>query len=92
MLPITVTLPALLTNAVGGTDQVTVQADTIQGALDQLLTDHPKLRVHLFDQDGNQRQHVLIMHNGQSIRWLPTLDQPLQPGDTLSILQLVTGG
>ena len=87
-----VTLPALLAQAVQGAAEVTIHAATLAGALEQLVTDYPLLRVHLFEQDGAQRQHVLILYNGQSIRWFPSHDIPLQPGDELSVLQLVSGG
>jgi len=87
-----VTLPALLAQAVQGAAEVTVRATTLKGALEQLVSDYPLLRVHLFEQDGAQRQHVLILYNGQSIRWFPSHEIPLQAGDEISILQLVSGG
>lgn len=92
MVKIPITLPALLGHCVDGAASVTVEAATVRGALDALFLAHPKLQVHLYEQNGKQRQHVLIMHNGQSIHWLPSLDHPLSPGDTMGVLQLVTGG
>lgn len=89
---IKVTLPALLAQCVGGAAEVQVQAETLAGALDALVQAHPLLRVHLYDDAGAQRQHVLILYNGQSIRWFPRLDLPLSEGDTISVLQLVSGG
>lgn len=89
---IKVTLPALLAQCVGGAAEVQVQAETLAGALEALVRAHPLLRVHLFDDAGAQREHVLILYNGQSIRWFPSLDLPLNEGDTISVLQLVSGG
>lgn len=89
---VNVILPALLAQCVGGAAEVQVQAETLAGALDALVRGYPLLRVHLYDDAGLQRQHVLILYNGQSIRWFPSLDLPLADGDTISILQLVSGG
>lgn len=91
-IDVPIALPALLAPFIGGVTEVTVQASSIQEALDKLLLAQPKLRVHLYDQDGAQRQHVLILYNGQSIRWFPSLDAPLSAGDSITILQLVSGG
>lgn len=89
---VNVTLPALLAQCVGGAAEVQVRAETLAGALEALVRAYPLLRVHLYDDTGAQRQHVLILYNGQSIRWFPSLDLPLTEGDTISILQLVSGG
>lgn len=91
-IEITVTLPALLAQCVGGAAEVRVTATTLGGALDALVSTYPLLRVHLYDDDGAQRQHVLILYNGQSIRWFPSLELPLNAGDQISVLQLVSGG
>lgn len=92
MIEVPINLPALLAHCSGGESRVNVNAETLAGALAGLVEAYPLLRVHLFDQDGAQRQHVLILLNGDSIRWFPTLERPLNPGDEITILQLVSGG
>ena len=67
-------------------------APTLRGALDALLRRHPALRVHLFDERGSFREHVLCFHNRTNTRWLESLDVPVAEGDTISIIQAVSGG
>lgn len=86
------TLPGLLTACTGGEKVVTVEAETIAGAIEALLTAYPLLRVHLFTDTGTLREHVMFLYNGQSTNWLKSTDIPLKSGDTLTVLQLVSGG
>lgn len=87
-----VALPMLLGNATGGAREVTVTGTTLQGCIDDLLEKHPLLRVHLFDEPGKLRKHVLILYNDQNTRWLDSWEIPVKPGDRLTILQAVSGG
>ncbi len=87
-----ITLPGILASCTGGQKCVTVEADTIAGGFDALLTEYPLLKVHLFKDDGTLREHVMFLYNGQSTNWLRSTDIPLKSGDTLTVLQLVSGG
>ena len=91
-LEIPVSLPSLLQPAAEGQAEVTVQAETFQGALDALLDHYPLLRRHLYEESGALREHVNIFWNDQNVRWLTDFSAPLQPGDTITILQAVSGG
>jgi molybdopterin converting factor small subunit len=88
----TVHLPGLLAPFAGGVRTVPVEADTLGGALDDLVRHHPALKVHLFDESGGFRRHVLCFHNAENTRWLENLDGRLAPGDEITILQAVSGG
>ncbi len=85
-------LPSLLRPAVGGQSSVTVEATTLQGCLDALISAHPQVGPHLFDDGGKLRQHVNIFWNDQSTRWLDSLDVAVNPRDTITVLQAVSGG
>jgi molybdopterin converting factor small subunit len=89
---IEVTIPGLLRDSVGGRAKLTIDADTVAHALDVIQRDFPLLRVHVWDDLGAVRQHVLIFHNDTAIRWLPSLDAPLKEGDRLQIVQAISGG
>ena len=82
----------MLRDSVGGRASFTIDADTIASALETIKRDYPLLRVHVWDDFGQQRQHVLIFHNDTALRWLPTLDEPLKEGDRLQIVQAISGG
>lgn len=92
MAKVQVRLPGLLAQILGGTKQMEVQADTLQGALGQILIDYPALKVHLYDESGQLRPHVNLFYNDTNTRWLPSLDAPLGDGDTITVMQAVSGG
>lgn len=87
-----VVLPSLLHACCGGNSSVRVHAATLQGCFDALLEHYPLLQRHLFTEKGEQRQHVLFFLNEDNTRWLESLDVPVHQGDTLTILQAVSGG
>ena len=87
-----VSLPRLLRESVPGCDSLWVAGATLREALDALKREHPLLRVHLFDETGRTRPHVLIYYNGDNIAWLESWDVALRPGDQLHVLQAVSGG
>jgi molybdopterin converting factor small subunit len=92
MSRVTVQLPSLLGPVVNGAASVGVEGDTVAEALAALVDSHPALEVHLFDETGSFRRHVLCFHNGTNTRWLESLDVPVADGDTITILQAVSGG
>ena len=71
---------------------VALEAESLGGALTALTRRHPALEVHLFDDGGGLRQHVLCFHNDVNSRWLDSMDVPLAEGDRITILQAVSGG
>jgi len=89
---IEVTLPGILATCVGGEKTVSVEAETLSGAIDALLLAYPLLKVQLYQEDGKLREHIMFLYNDQSTNWLESTDIPLQPGDRLTVLQLVSGG
>jgi len=92
MVSVPFTLPGLLAACTDGRKVVTIEAETVSGAIEALLLAHPLLKVHLYEEGGRLRPHVMFLYNDQSIKWLSSLDIPLQPGDRMTLLQLVSGG
>ena len=92
MPDISVSLPTLLADILDGQKRVTVSGDTLSEALDDLRKRHPKLAVHIFDEAGDFREHVLCFVNATNTRGLDSLDQALTERDSLTIVQAVSGG
>jgi adenylyltransferase/sulfurtransferase len=88
-MPIEVRVPALLRDCTNQKTRFSLEAATLAEALARLVQDYPLLRRHLYDEAGQQRQHVLIFYNDGNIKWLERLDVPLQPGDPLIVVQAV---
>lgn len=91
-MKVPVHLPSLLTRCTDGARQVEVEATTLQGAVDALLAAYPLLRPHLFDESGTLRQHVNVFLNDENTRWIDDWSTELSPGDSLTVLQAVSGG
>ncbi len=91
MARVTVTLPRLLEPAVGPTRRVEFEAESVGEALDVLVQRHPTLRVHLFDEQGSLRQHVLCFLDGSQTR-LADRSISLTGPTQLTFLQAVSGG
>ncbi|MCI0589338.1 MAG: MoaD/ThiS family protein [Planctomycetes bacterium] len=92
MARVRVELPSVLGDILQGKRLLEVEGATLAEALEDLVRRCPALRVHLFDEAGAFRQHVLCLHNGTNTRWFAGLDRPVAEGDTLTILQAVSGG
>jgi adenylyltransferase/sulfurtransferase len=91
-MEIEVRVPGLLREFTEGQRRFPVEAETLAGAIDALLQKYPLLRVHLYTERGELRQHVLLFYNDDNIKWLDGLEVPLQAGDRLSVVQAVSGG
>ena len=89
MPSIGVTLPSMLATLIGGDRRFELDAANIAGAVDSLFTRHPELRVHLLDEQGELRHHVMLFHNDRALR---ALEGTIRDGDTLTVLQAVSGG
>ena len=91
MARVTVTLPRLLEPAVGPTRRVELEAESVDEALNLLLERHPNLRVHLFDEQGDLRQHVLCFVGTSQTR-LVDRNAPIAEPTEITFLQAVSGG
>jgi sulfur-carrier protein len=89
---IEVSVPTILRDCTGGLNPITIEAETLAEALQRLRETYPLLRVHLYDEAGQLRPHVLLFYNEESTQWLEHLEIPLRAGDRLEILQAVSGG
>ena len=92
MAKVQIRLPGVLAQILGGAKQMEVQADTLQGALDQVVIDYPALKVHLYDESTQLRPHVNLFYNDTNTRWMQSLDVKLGGGDTITVMQAVSGG
>lgn len=91
-MTIEVSVPSMLKSCTGGQSLFTLEAATLDEAVRKLTETYPLLRLHLYDEQGRQRPHVLLYYNEENIQWLDTLDIPLKKGDRLTVLQAVSGG
>ncbi len=88
-MTVTVVLPTMLARLVGNERKQSVDGSTVEDVVRNLLVNHPELKVHLFDEAGSIRPHVRFFHNDSG---LSELSGAVAEGDTLTVLQAVSGG
>jgi molybdopterin converting factor small subunit len=91
MACVTLELPSLLSDVLTERS-LSIQGSTLTEALEDAYTRLPGLRVHLCDESGHFRKHVLCFLNDVNTRWLETSNPSLRDGDCITILQAVSGG
>ena len=89
---VTVHLPSVLAQMVGGERRFAVHGETVGEALADLVRRAPALGVHLFDDAGALRRHILCLHADVYARGASGLARPVHAGDTITILNSVAGG
>lgn len=87
-----ITVPGLLADCLGGKRRASIEAQTIDGAIESMIAKFPLLRPHIYDDTGAQRQHVLLFFNGENLAWIKDRSAPVRDGDRLDVIQAVSGG
>lgn len=86
-------IPTPLRAYTGQQATVSVDAATVQAALDQLTSTNPELKRHLFNEEGKLRAFVNLYLNDEDVRYLPEKEATAtQPSDALSIIPSIAGG
>jgi molybdopterin converting factor small subunit len=84
-------LPSLLRDLLPE-GSIAVEGGTLDEALEDAYRKLPTLRVRLCDESGGFRPHVLCFLNDVNTRWFEGPAPILRDGDTITILQAVSGG
>lgn len=93
MARVRIELPAVLASLFGSEVIETDGGPSLATAFAAIRDRHPRLGLHLFDESGSLREHVLVFHNDVNTRW--TSDHhavALEDGDRLTVMQAVSGG
>ncbi len=88
-MTVTITIPTMLAKLVNEGRKHQVEADTVDDAIEALLQEFPELRVHLFGEGRSLRPHVRCFHNDVLVA---DRSSPTRDGDTITLLQAVSGG
>lgn len=84
-------IPTPLRAYAGGNTLVTVSGTTIRAVLDDLTTQYPDIKPHLFN-NSELRSFVNIFVGDEDIRFLDGLDTPLEEKDAIRIIPSIAGG
>ncbi|MHB8627718.1 MAG: ubiquitin-like small modifier protein 1 [Aggregatilineales bacterium] len=88
----TIKIPSPLRAYTGGQAEIGVQGDTVGAALTDLTRQHPDLKQHLYDENGQLRNFVNVFLGEEDIRYRDGVDTELSPGDNLRIIPSIAGG
>ena len=88
----TLRIPSPLRPYTDGSGEVSVQGNTVGQALDDLTSQYPALRQHLFNGDGHVRPFVNLYLHEENIKGLQGMDTPLAAGDRILLIPSIAGG
>ncbi|MBX6363476.1 MAG: molybdopterin-synthase adenylyltransferase MoeB [Gemmatimonadetes bacterium] len=89
---VTIRIPTPLRACTAGHAEVSVEGGSVGEALAALVAEHPRIRRHLFGEDGRLRGFVNVYVNEEDVRAREGVNTPLADGDTLVIVPSIAGG
>ncbi len=88
----TLRIPTPLRPYAEGQSEISVQGTNVGEALDDLVSQFPSLKKHLFTETAELRPFVNLFLGDEDVRHLQGLDTPLAEGDRLMIIPSIAGG
>ena len=85
-------LPPVLRPFAGNARTADAPGATLRDALSALVTDHPGLAAHLFDDRGEQTAFVNLYVDSEDVRTKDGLDTEITPTSQVIILPAMAGG
>lgn len=86
-------IPTPLRAYTGGNETVSASGSTVSAALEQLVTEYPAMRQHLFTPEKKLRSFVNLYLNDDDIRYLPAKEETAaSDADELTIIPSIAGG
>jgi MoaD family protein len=87
-----VKLPTILRKFAGGDAQVDADGATLRDVLANLESSYPGITRNVVTEDGALHRFINVYVNDEDVRYLGSLETPVRPGDTVSLLPAVAGG
>lgn len=92
-MAVKVKVPTILRKYVGGSPVVEAnRGRTVGEVLEDLDRRYPGIKERIVTGGGDLHRFVNVYVNEEDVRYLGSLDAPVQEGDTVSILPAVAGG
>ena len=88
----TLRIPDALRRYAGGEAVLEATGATVGEVLDDVFRRHPDLQIRLVDEAGVVRSHLAVFRNEEQLPREQSAGEPLDPGDTLTLLLAVDGG
>jgi molybdopterin synthase sulfur carrier subunit len=91
-MAVLVRIPTPLRTLTKGNAEVSANADTVGGLVDDLERQFPGLRERMVDETGELRRFINVYVNEEDIRFLDGQKTALKTGDQVSIVPAIAGG
>lgn len=88
----TIRIPTPLRSYTAGQSEITLQGNTVQSLLEDLVVQYPAIEPHLYNNEGSLRPFVNIFLGQDNIRDLQGLETPLKVDDRLLLIPSIAGG
>ncbi len=88
----TISLPTPLRPYADRQSEVSLDGNTVGELLEGLVETFPKLKGHLFGDDGKLRSFVNVYVNDEDIRHLQKSETPVKESDQIAIIPAIAGG
>lgn len=90
--PVRVHLPPVLAAVTGGARQCEAQGGTVRQVLEDVAESIPALGLHLFDEAGALRPHIVCIHGDVVVRAHEAAAHEVRPGDGIVLTNALAGG
>jgi sulfur carrier protein ThiS len=87
-----VQIPPVLRGLAGGRRALEAEGATLAAVLANLARNQPALALHLFDENGAVRRHVLCIHDGNVVRSNDFATHALASDDEVIMANALAGG
>lgn len=91
-MPVIVRVPTPLRSFTNGSEEVSIDGNTIQDVVDNLESSHSGIKERLCDENGKIRRFLNVYVNDEDIRFMQNQDTAVKDGDTVSIVPAIAGG
>ena len=85
-------IPTPLRTYTGGNSEVKINGLTVSEAMDDLVTQYPDMKQHIFNEDGQLRPFINLFLGEDNIKDLQGLDTPISENQRLLLIPSIAGG
>ena len=91
-MTVRVHIPPVLRGIAGGRRELESDGATLQELLVNLACAYPPLALHLFDENGGIRRHILCIHQERAVRPCDFASHPIRADDEVIVTNALAGG
>ncbi len=91
-MTVKVRIPTPLRTLTNGSEEVTVEGNSIKEVIDNLETNYNGFKERLCDENGQIRRFINFYVNDEDIRFKDNQETQVSDGDQISIVPAIAGG